>query len=269
MTAPLLQHTLKKKLHKLQQMVAAPQKLARHEERLHDLRVGLKEWRAALRLLQGMAPDFPAMEVSERFRPVFHSAGGVRFWQLQRSFLNRSGAQLQPFAGHYRAHIRARLSQARRAFQASAKASWPGWRELKPYVHRASAACTSQALRMYFDELQDGMTAKKAVLDRRRASELHELRKLLREYSDNRKLIIKHLHFDPGVPRGLAADITAVVELLGDWHDQDAACRQLAEYLGSPACAGEVLMQGKAVLRAWRKKERVMWDRIMAGLALP
>ena len=86
MTAPLLQHTLKRKLHKLQQMIAAPQKLARHEERLHDLRVGLKEWRAALRLLQGAAPDFPAMEVSERFKPVFHTAGSVRFWQLQRIF---------------------------------------------------------------------------------------------------------------------------------------------------------------------------------------
>ena len=128
MTAPLLQHTLKKKLHRLQRMIAAPQKLARHEERLHNLRVGLKEWRAALCLLQGMAPDFPATDVSERFRPVFHSAGGVRFWQLQRSFLNRSGAQLQPFAGHYRAHIRARLGQARRAFQAAAKVRWPEWR---------------------------------------------------------------------------------------------------------------------------------------------
>jgi CHAD domain-containing protein len=263
---PPLQHVLKKKLHTLRQMVAAPQKLARHEERLHDLRVGLKEWRAALRLLQGMAPDFPAMEISERFKPVFHTAGGVRFWQLQRIFLNRSGASLQPFAGHYRAHIRARLRQTRSAFQASAKAGWPTWRELKPAVHRASTACTPQALQAYFDALQDGMIVKKAVLDRRRASELHELRKLLREYSDNRKLVIKHLHFDPGVPSGLSTDITAVVELLGDWHDQDAACRQLAEYLRSPACSGEVLMQGKAVLRAWRKNERAMWDRIMAGL---
>ena len=268
MAAPLLHHTLKRKLHKLQEMIAAPQKLARHEERLHDLRVSLKEWRAALRLLQGTAPDFPAMEISERFRPVFHSAGGVRFWQLQRSFLNRSGAQLQPFAGHYRAHIRARLRQARRDFQASAKTGWPQWRELQPAVRHASATCTPQSVQVYFDDLQDAMIAKKAVLDRRRASELHELRKLLREYSDNRKLITRHPHFDAGVPRGLSADITAVVELLGDWHDQDAACRQLAEYLRSPACSGEVLMQGKTVLRVWRKNERVMWDRIMDEMAL-
>jgi CHAD domain-containing protein len=159
------------------------------------------------------------------------------------------------------------LRQTRSAFQASAKAGWPTWRELKPVVHRASTACTPQALQAYFDALRDSMIAKKAVLDRRCAGELHELRKLLREYSDNRKLVMKNLHFDPGVPRGLSTDITAVVELLGDWHDQDAACRQLAEYLRSPACAGEVLVQGKAVLRAWRKNERARWDRIMAGLA--
>jgi CHAD domain-containing protein len=267
MTIPPLQHVLKKKLHTLQRMVAAPEKLAHHEERLHELRVRLKEWRAALRLLQGTTPDFPAMEISERFRAVFHSAGGVRFWQLQRSFLNRSGAQLQPFAGRYRAHIRARLRQTRSAFQASAKAGWPKWRELKPAVRRASAACTPQSLEAYFDALQVGMSAKKAVLDRRHASELHELRKLLREYSDNRKLVIKHLHFDPGVPRGLSTDITAVAKLLGDWHDQDAACRQLAEYLRSPACAGEVLMQGKAVLRAWRSAEREYWNRVMTQFA--
>jgi hypothetical protein len=198
---------------------------------------------------------------------VFRTAGGVRFWQLQRSFLNRSGAQLQPFAGHYRAHIRARLRQTRSAFQASARAGWPTWRELKPAVHRASTACTPQALQAYFDALQDSMIAKKAVLDRRRAGELHELRKLLREYSDNRKLAIKHLHFDPGVPGGLSTDITAVVELLGDWHDQDAACRQLAEYLRSPACSGGLLMQGKAVLRAWRKAEREYWNRVMTQFA--
>jgi CHAD domain-containing protein len=267
MTAPLLHQVLKKKLHTLRRMVAAPQKLARHEERLHDLRVRLKEWRAALRLLQGMAPDFPATEISERFRPVFHTAGGVRFWQLQRSFLNRAGARLQPFAGHYRAHIRARLRQTRSAFQAAAKAGWPTWRELKPAVHCASTACTPQALQAYFDALQDAMIAKKALLDRRRAGELHELRKLLREYSDNRKIAIKHVHFDPGVPRGLGADIIAVVELLGDWHDQDAACRQLAEYLRAPACAGEVLMQGKVMLRAWRKAERGYWNRVMTQFA--
>jgi CHAD domain len=267
MTAPRIQHVLKKKMHTLRRMVAAPQKLARHEERLHELRVRLKEWRAALCLLQGIAPDFPAMEISEHFRPIFRTAGGVRFWQLQRSFLNRSGAQLQPFAGHYRAHIRARLRQTRSAFQASAKAGWPTWRELKPAVHLASTVCTPQSLEAYFGALQDGMSAKKALLDRRRASELHELRKLLREYSDNRKLVIKHLHFDPGVPRGLGADIIAVVQLLGEWHDQDAACRQLAEYLRSPVCSGDVLVQGKELLRAWKKNERAMWDRIITGLA--
>ena len=89
----------------------------------------------------------------------------------------------------------------------------------------------------------------------------------LREYSDNRKLVIKHLHFDPGVPRGLGADIIAVVQLLGEWHDQDAACRQLAEYLRSPVCSGDVLVQGKELLRAWKKNERAMWDRIITGLA--
>jgi CHAD domain-containing protein len=259
---------LKNKLHKLRRMIAAPQMLSSNEEGLHRLRVGLKEWRAALRLVQGIDPEFPCAETSERFRPVFDTAGRMRFWQLQRRFLDRTGSLVPDFAAHYRGRIRARLRQARRSFAAAvANADWPRWRELDRDVHRAGEACTLQALRAYFDRLQGDMTSKKTGLHRRRTSELHELRKALREYSDNRKLAVKRLGFDPGSPRNLGPDIPALQSRLGDWHDQDAACRQLAEDLRYPGWEEEALQQGKKLLRAWRRNERTMWDRIMTDLA--
>ncbi len=268
MTAPSLHIVLKNKLHKLRRMAAAPRMLTSDEEGLHRLRVGLKEWRAALRLAQGIDPEFPYAEVSERFRPVFDTAGRVRFWQLQRRFLARTGPLAPDFAAHYRAHIRARLRQARRSLRAVvANTDWPRWRELDRYVHRTCEACTPQELRAYFDILQGDMTSKKAGLHRRRTSELHELRKALREYSDNRKLAVKRLGFDPGPPGNLGPDIPALQNRLGDWHDQDAACRQLAEDLRYPGWEEEALQQGKMLLRAWRRNERAMWDRIITGFA--
>jgi len=268
MTAPSLHIVLKNKLHKLRRMVAAPRMLTSDEEGLHRLRVGLKEWRAALRLAQGVDPGFPCAEISDLFRPVFDTAGRMRFWQLQRRFLARTGPLGPVFAAHYRARIRARLRQARRSFAAAvANTDWPRWRELDRDVHQAGEACTPQTLWAYFNSLQGDMTSKMAGLHRRRRSELHELRKDLREYSDNRKLAVKRLGFDPGPPRNLGADIPALQSRLGDWHDQDAACRQLAEDLRYPGWEEQALQQGKKLLRAWRKNERAMWDRLVTDLA--
>jgi len=268
MKAAPLHSILKNKLRKLRRMVAARRMLISDEEGLHRLRVGLKEWRGALRLAQGVDPGFPCAEISDLFKPVFDTAGRVRFWQLQRRFLARTGPLAPVFAAHYRARIRARLRQGRRSLRAAvANADWPRWRELDRDVHRAGDACTVQTLWAYFGNLQDNLTSIKTGLHRRRASELHELRKALREYSDNRKLAIKRLGFDPGPPRNLGPDIPALQSRLGDWHDQDAACRQLAEDLRYPGWEEEALQQGKQLLRAWRKNERAMWDRIITGLA--
>jgi len=268
MTASSLHIVLKNKLHKLQQMIAASRMLSSDEEGLHRLRVGLKEWRAALRLAQGVDPGFPCAEISGLFLPVFDTAGRVRFWQLQRRFLARTRPRVPVFAAYYRARIRVRLRQARRSFAAAVvNTDWPRWRELDRDVHHAGEACTAQTLSTYFDSVQDYLTSIKTGLHRRRARELHELRKALREYSDNRKLVIKRLGLDPGSPRNLGPDIPALQSRLGDWHDQDAACRQLAEDLRYPGCEEEALQQGKKLLRAWRRNERAMWDRIIAGLA--
>lgn len=147
MQAAPLHSVLKNKLHKLRRMVAAPRMLTSDEEEVHRLRVGLKEWRGALRLAQGMDPGFPSAEISNLFKPVFETAGRVRFWQLQRRFLARSGPLAPVFAAHYRARIRARLGQARRSLRAVvANADWPRWRELDRDVHQAGDACTVQAL---------------------------------------------------------------------------------------------------------------------------
>lgn len=267
MKAAPLHGVLKNKLRKLRRMVAAPRMLTSDEEGLHRLRVGLKEWRGALRLAQGADPGFPCAEISNLFKPVFDTAGAVRFWQLQRRFLARTGPLAPVFAAHYRARIRARLGQVRRRLRATvANADWPRWRKLDRDVHHAGDACTVQALWAYFGSLQDDLTSLKTGLHRRRTSELHDLRKALREYSDNRKLAVKHLGFDPGPPRNLGPDIPALQSRLGDWHDQDAACRQLAEDLGYPGWEEEALQQGKKLLQVWKKAERKMWDEIMVRL---
>jgi CHAD domain-containing protein len=263
-----LQRVLKERLQRLQELVAVPQTVIRRTESVHRLRVDLKEWHAALHLLRGVDPDFPCTEYGERFKPVFHLAGRVRFWQLQRSFLNRAQALPGTFAAHYRAHISQRLREARKDFATAARDhDWPAWEELKPVVQHAGKVCTMPVLQGYFAVLLQNMVAKQARLNRRRTHELHELRKSLREFTANRKLAARHLGFDPGPAIVLAPDIPALQDLLGDWHDQDAAWKQLAEDLGNPAWEEAVREQGKQVLLTWRKTERKSWREVMSRLA--
>lgn len=268
MAGSSLQHQMKKKLHRLRDRIAQPENVTRHAEELHGLRVGLKEWRAALRLLHGVDAGFPLAQVQARFKPVFAAAGELRFWQLQRGFVNRSKPLAPAFSKHYRAHVRGRLAQARKDFLAAARAAdWPQWADLKHEVQRASEACTPVALAAYFEAVQAELVARKGALNRRRRSGLHALRKSLREYSDNRKLAVRHLGFDPGPPRRLPDDSAWAHTLLGDWHDQDAACGQLFRDLRLPGWGKAALKEGKTTLRRWRKDERAMWEAILTVLA--
>lgn len=268
MAASPLCRELRKKLRLLHFRLAYPEKVTRRQEALHDLRVELKEWRAALQLLHGVDPDFPHAEIQERFKPLFAAAGDLRFWQLQRGFVNRSKPTAPAFSQQYRAHVRRRLGQARKDFLAAAAATGcPGWGELKHDVNRACDACSPEAMQSYFGALQADMTSLKTLLNRRRMSQLHELRKSLREYSDNRKLVTARLGFDPGPPAGLPVQSGWMHDLLGEWHDLEAACRQLAQDLRAADWADVGgLREGKAVLSRWKKAERAMWDAIMAVL---
>ncbi len=268
MAAPALHRALKRKLRKLRQLISDPGDIIRRKHTIHRLRVQLKEWRAALRLLHSINPNFPQVFISQDFKPVFAAAGHVRFWQLQRSFLNHTNPLAQAFIRDYRAYLRDRLREAREDFRVVADISdWPRWRELKLDVRQVCEACNDELLQEYFAGLQSAIMTKKTLLSRRRKHEMHALRKLMREYSANRKLLARGLGFDIGPVPGLALDVAGLQESLGDWHDQSAACTQLAEDLSDSAWVAEPLKQGKAVLRAWKKTEREIWDKIIAELA--
>lgn len=267
MATSALHRALKKKLRKLRKLISDPGDIIRHKHKVHQLRVQLKKWRAALHLLQGVDPNFPRVVISQDFKPVFAAAGRVRFWQLQRNFLHHTNPLAQAFIRDYRAYLDARLREARKDFRAVADdPDWPRWRELKRDVRQVCEACDPELLQEYFTGLQQDMEAKRALLSRRRKHEMHALRKLMREYSANRELLARGLGFDIGPVPGLALEAAALQELLGDWHDQSAACAQLAEDLSDSGWVEEPLKQGKAVLRAWKKTEREMWDKIIAEL---
>lgn len=241
--------------------------MKRQKEQLHRLRVELKKWRAGLRLLRSIDPSFPYPEMYEPFKTVFAAAGSLRFWQLQQLLVNRV-AHTQPyFARFYRGFARRRLKEAWQDFtKTTSRDNMPEWRELKHEFRQSFKACTPEAVQAYFDGLQKDIAEKTSHLSRRRRAGLHALRKHLKEYANNRRLTTKHLHFDPGPPAGIPADGTNFDDLLGEWHDLDAACAQLTDDLRTQGWEGEELHAGKMVLREWRRSEQRMWTEIAAAL---
>jgi hypothetical protein len=226
----------------------------------------MKKWRAGLRLLSACDPTFPYPEVYKPFKKLFAGAGQLRFWQLQQHLLDQT-PQLPPtFAQRYRAYIRQRQREALKDFcKTAGRADLPKWRDLKAEFRQSCDACTPAAVQTYFNDLQKDITSKEKELPRRRAGDLHDLRKRLKEYANNRQPAAKHLRFDPGPPAGLPPDHAAFDQLLGQWHDQDAACAQLAEDLRTQGWTGEMLNEGKTVLRAWKRREREMWEAVVGG----
>jgi len=256
-----------KRLRRLRAALVEPEKTARQKARLHQLRVEMKKWRAGLRLLAACDPAFPYPQVYKPFKILFADAGKLRFWQLQQHLLEQT-PQLPPtFARQYGAYIRLRQREALKDFRKTAgRADLPKWRELKAEFRQSCSACTPAAVQAYFEALQKDITNKEKNLSRRRAGDLHDLRKCLKEYANNRQATAKHLHFDPGPPAGLPPDHAAFDGLLGQWHDQDVACVQLAEDLRAQGWTGEMLNEGKTMLRAWKRREREMWEAVVGGI---
>lgn len=266
MAASPILRIFKKRLRRLRRILVEPEKLARQTEHLHQLRVEMKKWRAGLRLLRVVDPAFPYPEVYKPFKILFTDAGQLRFWQLQSQILNHSATVPPGFVQLYRAYIRHRLREALHHLRKTIRrAGLPKWREVKQEFAQSCDACTPGTVQAYFGALQTAITTKVNAHSRRRSGDLHELRKLLKEYANNRQLAIKSLGFDPGPPPGLPAGNEGFDALLGQWHDQDAACIQLAEDLRTQGWEGEMLKEGKRVLQGWRKTEREMW-KVVIGI---
>lgn len=265
--SPILQ-IFKKQLRRLRRILVAPEKLTRQKERLHQLRVEIKKWRAGLHLLRVVDPAFPYPEVYKPFKILFSDAGQLRFWQLQRQILNHSAPVPPGFAQLYRVYTRQRRGEALHHFRKTIRrAGLPKWRDVKKEFRQSCDACTPDTVQVYFGGLQKSIAAKVKATGRRRAGELHELRKLLKEYANNRQFVVKSLGFDPGLPPGLPPGNEGFDALLGQWHDQDAACTQLAEDLRTQGWKGQTLNDGKRVLQVWSRKERKMWRAVIEVLS--
>lgn len=262
MASPV-QQTFRKHLGRLRRALARSARYPGQANPLHRVRVELKKWRAGLRLLRSADPAFPYPEMYAPFKNLFAAAGQLRFWQLQRQMIKGDALASPVFSTPYRAYTSRRLRKARKDFLKTAKDDLPSWRELKQEIRQSAETLTAGAVQNYFTTLQSEIAAIVRHPTRRRTAELHDLRKLLKEYAYNRLLTVKYLHFDPGPPAGVPAGFEA---LLGQWHDQDAACAQLAEDLRQESWEPEGLRAGKKVLRAWERKEMAMWQVVVGGL---
>lgn len=262
MASPV-QQTIKKRLARLRRSLARSARFPGQLAPLHQVRVELKKWRAGLRLLRSADPAFPYPEMYAPFKKLFAAAGQLRFWQLQRQMIKDDTLASPVFSTPYSAYTSRRLRKARKDFLKAAENDLPSWRELKQEIRQSAETLTAGAVQNYFTTLQSEIAAIVRHPTRRRTAELHDLRKLLKEYAYNCLLAVKCLHFDPGPPAGVPAGFEA---LLGQWHDQDAACLQMADDLQLEPWEPEVLRAGKKVLRVWKRRERDLWGAVVGQL---
>lgn len=234
---------------------------------LHDLRVDLKILRAQLRLLRAVDPEFPYSDLYGPYKVLFARAGQLRFWQLQAGILADTPGVPEPFACRYRAYVHRRLREALEAFRQTALAGGLfQWHDLKKEFRQSAWKCTPTSVRTYFEILRKGMAEITALLSRRNPQAMHDLRKWLKEYATNRRLAMRYFGFDPGPPLAPHAENTGLDELLGQWHDLDAACAQLQEDLQAQQWEPADRKAGETMLQDWREAERMLWKEVIAGL---
>lgn len=257
---------LQKRLRRIRKQTAALAQSCRRKA-VHQLRVELKQLRAQLRLLRAVDPEFPYPEIYEPFKVLFNSAGNVRCWQLQAKMLDKAPRLLGPFAEHYRAYAKKRLRRAMRELQQCAKkADVPRWRDLNGELELSAQKCTKGALLAYFQTLQTHAGQILASLDQTGAAGLHELRKIIKEYSINQALAREIFAFDPGPLPGIPEDHAAMDELIGQWHDFDVAVVQLRNDVQNKPAGLKSVLGSATILKAWEKEERVLWQQIGAIL---
>lgn len=263
--APL--RRLRKRLGQIRRFAKTPARLSKSHGDLHRFRVALKTWRAQLRLLRAIDPAFPYREVYRPFKQIFAQAGAIRFWQLQGQVLADTPQAPEAFGPAYRAFVQHRAAAAaRRLRKAVAASDLPRWRDLKAELQSAARYGTPEAVQGYFETLRLQIRARCAGLGRRHREALHEIRKGLKEYANNRRFATRAWGFDPGPALPSGPDHTALDDLLGQWHDLDAACVQLARDLQRQTWEPAARKHGQELLRVWKKAERMLWDQVLAEL---
>jgi len=262
MAASSLTRSLKKRLRRIRRFAATAAGAGRKAE-LHALRIELKRWRAHLRLLRAADPAFPYPEVYAPFKKLFAQAGLLRFWQLQGDYLRRWPGAAPAFTRAYRAYLNRRRGEARASLRAAAWAHLPHWRDLKREIRQSAARCTPETVLDYFDTLRQSINRLQHHPTRRHPTQLHELRKTLKEYANNRPLAARHLGIEPGAPAATPPDFD---RLLGQWHDADAACAQLAADLREQGWTPEELVGGRKVLKQWRMEKIRLWRDVVRAI---
>lgn len=262
MPAHPFQRTLRKRIRRIRKRADALSRVCAHKG-LHALRIELKRFRALLRLLRHVDPEFPYSEVNQPFKSLFDKAGQLRFWQLQTRLLGETQDVPALFADRYRVYARKRLRHAREVFRESVRReNLPRWRHVKNIFRSSLKHCKAGALEDYFETARAAAAGIAGRLDKTRSAERHELRKILKDYALNRQLVSKHFGYDaPPIP-GLPADASLLDVPFGLWHDVQAAGMQLADDLRTQAWEKEVLDGGAFTLRAWKKREKALWRRV-------
>lgn len=262
MADPFLRQ-LRKRLRRIRAMTRQAAELGRQKRRLHRLRVTFKQWRAQLRLLRATDPAFPYAEIYPPFKVLFSAAGAVRFWQLQASLLQHAPEEALRFAEAYRRFIRQNIRKARLAFRCAAEETpLPRWKDLKAELRQARQACTIASITTYFSALEESIQEHRDALRQTGTTDLHDLRKIIKEYYLNRRLARKYLDFDPGPPAGVPFDSPSFDEFLGEWHDLQAAGVQLDADLKQHPWPPGLRREGRRLQHAWQQREKTLFAEI-------
>jgi CHAD domain-containing protein len=250
--ALILQTALYKRARRIERRLDALSTTAR-QEALHALRVELKKLRALLRLLRAVSPVFNYKETYALYKPLFQRAGEVREWQLQAAYFEQVPVAPEQFAAAYRAflergqrHAMHRWRRLVRDYGAppAAKVQW--------LAAGAAGTWTLDALRAYFRGLREQFCQLMAGTPDPEGQALHDVRKIVKEYSVNRRFSVRKLHYDPGNLPGLPADTTAFETTLGEWHDLVIARERLLQDLEAPGWFEQERAHGRLVADYWQ-----------------
>lgn len=259
---------LQTRLEQIRHSASRPEALCR-KKRLHTFRVALKHWRAHLRLLRAVDPTFPYPEVYAPFKSLFTQAGKARLWQLQAAVVKKMPGVPDSFAQFYQKHIRDKHRNAcKRLRKSSKKSDLPTWDDLQNELHYSVQACTPEALLAYFHTLREDIHTALRARRLLPPDVLHEVRKSVKEYEINRLAVEQQ--WGMAIPAALDVGLShgEFDDLLGQWHDLEAACARLVEDLERYYWPPEIAAMGNQVLQSWQARERRARQEVLAQIHL-
>lgn len=251
--------------HRNKRIVDGVKKLGRRcgEAGLHNLRVDIKKQRAFYRLLRLVDPDFPYRDFYYTLKKVFAHGGVVREIHRQLHLLKDAGDIAHHFSRKYRRYLSNAYRLARNDFRDYAhKMQPPGWEEIEHPIIQALGNCIQPTLEEYFQQLRSQAEEIIDRLDVCSNEELHQLRKIIKDYEANRKMSSLYFRFETGPCVGLSIDTGALLEQLGLWHDYDTAWRRLKTDLSANYWSAADQLAGRQLLLRWQRRSNRMKQKL-------